>query len=88
VTRFGFLTQEPNMSYLSKQALAEKLFVTVRSISTYMTKGLLPPPMQLGRRLLWDENDIEAWLRAQQLLVSSPKINNGKKKIGRPRKFS
>jgi predicted DNA-binding transcriptional regulator AlpA len=75
------------MTYLTKQALAEKLFVTVRSISTYMARGLLPPPMQLGRRLLWNENDIEAWLNSQQRLISAPKPNDERKKIGRPRKF-
>jgi predicted DNA-binding transcriptional regulator AlpA len=55
------------MQYLTKNQIAKLLHVSVRTITSYMTKGLLPEPRRLGRRLLWDEDEL------QILMAGSPK---------------
>ena len=55
------------MQYLTKNQIAKLLHVSVRTITSYMTKGLLPEPRRLGRRLLWDEVEL------QLLMAGSPK---------------
>lgn len=55
------------MRYLNKDEVAQLLHVTVRTITSYMTKGLLPEPRRLGRRLLWDEVEL------QHLMAGCPK---------------
>ena len=52
------------MPYLTKAQTAKLLHVTVRTITTYMSKGLLPEPRRLGRRLLWDEEVLQRFVAA------------------------
>jgi len=72
------------MKYMTKQEVAEKLRVTVRTITSYTKNGLLPPPRQLGRRLLWLETELDVRILAKTSVLS---IASGPaKRPGRPRK--
>lgn len=72
------------MKYMTKQEVAEKLRVTVRTITTYSKNGLLPSPRQLGRRLLWIESELDHRILSK---VTDAPINSGPlKRPGRPRK--
>ena len=46
------------MKFLTKKEVAEVLRVSVRTITEYNAKGLLPQPKRLGRILLWDEDEV------------------------------
>lgn len=74
------------MKYLTKQEVADVLRVSVRTISDYMSKGLLPPHRRLGRRLLWLEADIFQCVQSTVNLVVQPP-ENALPKRGRPRKL-
>lgn len=72
------------MRYLTKNELAEMLRVSVRTVTTYMSQGLLPQPLQLGRKLLWDESTVV------QFIQPRPVVSNRSAKLarrGRPRKL-
>lgn len=69
------------MKYLTKDELAAVLRVSVRTVTTYMSQGLLPQPLQLGRKLLWDATIVGQFLQPKPApVVAKPK------KAGRPRK--
>jgi predicted DNA-binding transcriptional regulator AlpA len=70
------------MKYITKDEVAGLLRVSVRTISAYMSQGLLPQPLQLGRRLLWDESALTEFI--QQPVVKQPVA----RRRGRPRKLS
>jgi predicted DNA-binding transcriptional regulator AlpA len=46
------------MKYLTKAEVAVLLRVSVRTVSEYRNRGLLPVPSRLGRKLLWDEAEL------------------------------
>lgn len=71
------------MKYLTKSEVAEKLRVTVRTISSYNKSGLLPLPRQLGRRLLWLESEVDTFLSAPRRMIVDTAVV--KKRAGRPR---
>lgn len=72
------------MKYMTKQEVAEKLRVTVRTITSYTKNGLLPPPRQLGRRLLWLETELDAQISEKMSVVSV--VVTPVRRPGRPRK--
>ena len=74
------------MKYLTKQEVADVLRVSVRTITDYMAKGLLPAHKRLGRRLLWIETEI---FQCVQLSSnhSVRTMENEPVKRGRPRKL-
>ncbi|MYM71652.1 helix-turn-helix domain-containing protein [Duganella sp. FT134W] len=74
------------MKYMTKQEVAEKLHVTVRTITTYSKNGLLPPPRQLGRRLLWLESELDNRILGMASMV--PVAVAPSKRPGRPRKVA
>lgn len=71
------------MKYMTKQEVAEKLRVTVRTITTYSKNGLLPPPRQFGRRLLWLETELDKQILGK---VDVSPVVPEPKRPGRPRK--
>jgi len=75
------------MKYLTKEEVAEILRVSVRTVTDYMSKGLLPVPKRLGRRLLWDEQEllrtVDGAMRNSRFLL--PLATTAKR--GRPRKL-
>jgi predicted DNA-binding transcriptional regulator AlpA len=72
------------MKYLTKDEVASLLRVSVRTITTYMQQGLLPKPLQLGRKLLWDEVALVRFIQLKPILAALPA--GAPKKRGRPRK--
>lgn len=47
---------------LTKQEVAAKLRVSVRTISRMMSAEDMPPPVWLGRNPRWKEGDVDAWI--------------------------
>lgn len=70
------------MKYVTKEEVAALLRVSVRTITSYMSQGLLPRPLQLGRKLLWDESALTQFI--QQPVVKLPETPV-KRRRGRPR---
>ena len=58
------------MRYITKEQVAELLRVSVRTITSYMNQGLLPTPVRLGRKLLWDEDKLVAFLQPKVFLAA------------------
>lgn len=71
------------MKYLTKDELAAMLRVSVRTVTTYMSQGLLPQPLQLGRKLLWDEVAVVQFIQPRPVVSNQPA---GSARRGRPRK--
>jgi predicted DNA-binding transcriptional regulator AlpA len=71
------------MTYLTKAELASMLRVSVRTITSYMSQGLLPQPLQLGRKLLWDEGAVIQFVQPQPVHANQA---SKPAKRGRPRK--
>ena len=73
------------MRYLTKDEVAGLLRVSVRTITSYMSQGLLPQPLQLGRKLLWAEDVVIQHLQPKPKPVVANKAM-GRARPGRPRK--
>jgi len=74
------------MTYLTKAEVADLLRVSVRTVTSYMSKDLLPVPSCFGRKLLWKEEEVLQALAksnkiAQAACLSTPRVSRG-----RPRK--
>ena len=74
------------MKYLTKDEVAVMLRVSVRTITSYMSQGLLPRPMQLGRKMLWDESTLVQFIQTPTPAPATAKPA-GPVKRGRPRKI-
>ncbi len=74
------------MQYLTKREVADLLRVSIRTISNYMAGGLVPLPKRLGRKILWEEEELIRWVSFKtalpQKLVMPPPASRG-----RPRKI-
>jgi len=70
-------------TYMTKDELASMLRVSVRTVTTYMAQGLLPQPLQLGRRLLWNQSAVLQFIQPKTILANP---SGGPAKRGRPRK--
>lgn len=74
------------MQYLTKKEVADLLRVSIRTISNYMVDGLIPVPKRLGRKVLWDEDELIWWISLNKgcapKKVASPPVSRG-----RPRKI-
>lgn len=51
---------------LTIQEVAERLRVPVLTIRWLRQEGRFVPAIKVGRRLLWDVRDIEAWIDANR----------------------
>jgi len=69
---------------MTKSELADMLRVSVRTITAYMGKGLLPQPVQLGRKLLWDEAVVHKFIQPKPAFAKL--VIPAKQGRGRPRK--
>lgn len=78
---------EPFMRYLTKDEVAGLLRVSVRTITSYMSQGLLPQPLLLGRKLLWSEDAVIQHLQPKPKLAVANKAA-GPARPGRPRKVA
>jgi len=70
-------------TYMTKDELASMLRVSVRTVTTYMSQGLLPQPLQLGRRLLWEQGAVIQFIQPKPVFANN---SSGPVKRGRPRK--
>jgi len=75
------------MKYLTKKEVARLLRVSVRTVTNYMSQGLLPKPLQLGGRLLWDETAMIQHLQPKPKLGVANKVPVPARP-GRPRKVA
>jgi predicted DNA-binding transcriptional regulator AlpA len=47
--------------YLSVPEVAARYQVSVHAVRQRLRRGQLPPPLAIGRRRLWDEEDLNRW---------------------------
>lgn len=47
---------------LTKQAVAESLGISIRSVENWINDGILPAPAKLGNRVYWHPDVYYAWL--------------------------
>lgn len=47
---------------LTKQAVADSLGISIRSVENWINDGLLPAPAKLGNRVYWHPDVYYAWL--------------------------
>ena len=52
---------------LSKQAVADLLDISIRSVENWINDGILPAPAKLGNRVFWHPDAFYGWL-SQRLL--------------------
>lgn len=74
------------MQYLTKKEVADLLRVSIRTISNYMADRRIPMPKRLGRKALWDEEELIRWVSfkaaSPQKMITPPSASRG-----RPRKI-
>lgn len=70
------------MNLLTKEEMAAKLKVSKRTVENWMTLEHIPLPIYIGRRALWVEEIIVAWLQQK---AGSNVPGATKRKRGRPR---
>lgn len=51
---------------LTIEEVTERLRVKVLTIRWLRQEGRFPPAIKVGRRLVWDAADLEAWLETQR----------------------
>lgn len=68
--------------YLTKKEVAEVLRVSVRTITSYMQRGVIPEPRKIGGILLWDEEGLHRRIKDSSSGADEPEPS----KRGRPRK--
>ena len=51
---------------LTIEEVAERLRVSVPTVRWLRQEGRFMPTIKVGRRLMWDARDVDAWLKAQR----------------------
>ena len=51
---------------LTIEEVAERLHVSVETVRWLRQQGRFVPAIKVGRRLMWDARDVDAWLKAQR----------------------
>jgi excisionase family DNA binding protein len=51
---------------LTIEEVAERLRVSVPTVRWLRQEGRFTPAIKVGRRLMWDARDVDAWLKAQR----------------------
>ena len=51
---------------LTIEEVAERLRVSVPTVRWLRQEGRFVPAIKVGRRLMWDSQDVDAWLKAQR----------------------
>jgi excisionase family DNA binding protein len=52
--------------YMTIEEVAQSLRVTVPTVRWLRLEGRFAPAIKVGRRVLWDEEALTAWLEANQ----------------------
>lgn len=53
--------------WLAIEELAKYLHLSVRGIYEWRQGRVGPPAFKVGRRLLWDRDEVDAWIRSQRV---------------------
>ncbi len=56
---------------LTIEEVADRLRVSVLTVRWLRKEGRFAPAIKVGRRLMWDARDVDAWLKAQR---ETPKV--------------
>ena len=71
--------QHESFTPLTKQAVADVLGISVRSVENWISDGTLPAPVKLGNRVYWHPDVFFGWLSrrllepgAEEEVVTSP----------------
>lgn len=59
------------MKLLTKPEVAEMLRTTPNTVNFWLYKGTGPKSIKVGRRRLWNEEDVLAWLDEQSMAGAS-----------------
>jgi excisionase family DNA binding protein len=51
---------------LTIEEVAERLRVSVLTVRWLRQEGRFAPAIKVGRRLMWDARDVDAWLKAHR----------------------
>jgi excisionase family DNA binding protein len=62
----GVRTEGDVIELLTIEEVAERLRVSVPTVRWLRQEGRFPPAIKVGRRLMWDIWDVDAWLKAQR----------------------
>jgi excisionase family DNA binding protein len=54
------------MELMTIDEVAERLRVPVLTVRWLRQEGRFAPAIKVGRRLVWDVKDVDAWLEAQR----------------------
>lgn len=60
---------------LSKQAVADLLDISVRSVENWINEGILPAPAKLGNRVFWHPEAFYGWL-SKRLLEPAAEVQS------------
>lgn len=70
---------------ITKEAAAELLSVSKRTIDNWIADGTLPPPTSIGRRVYWHPDAFRSWQDDVFRIQHNPKHKNDPARRGRPR---
>ena len=59
-------TEGDVIELLTIEEVAERLRVSVPTVRWLRQEGRFMPAIKVGRRLMWDARDVDAWLKAQR----------------------
>jgi excisionase family DNA binding protein len=59
-------TEGDVIELLTIEEVAERLRVSVLTVRWLRQEGRFAPAIKVGRRLMWDARDVDAWLKAQR----------------------
>jgi excisionase family DNA binding protein len=59
-------TEGDVIELLTIEEVADRLRVSVLTVRWLRQQGRFAPATKVGRRLMWDARDVDAWLRAQR----------------------
>jgi excisionase family DNA binding protein len=59
-------TEGDVIELLTIEEVAGRLRVSVLTVRWLRQQGRFAPATKVGRRLMWDARDVDAWLRAQR----------------------
>jgi excisionase family DNA binding protein len=59
-------TEGDVIELLTIDEVAERLRVSVPTVRWLCQEGRFTPAIKVGRRLMWDIRDVDAWLKAQR----------------------
>ena len=65
--------QNPAFVPLTKQAVADMLGISVRSVENWVNEAILPAPAKLGNRVYWHPDVFFGWL-SQRLQEAFPEL--------------